>query len=160
MMDILQTIYSTVGFVVSMGILAIIPALYVATFLKRIPWMISAPAMVLVAGLVAYPMGMTDGGQKERLSWEIEIHNLRSALAAKKHQAELAGREIERKYLQSEREKSTLRQGRDDTLVRMMRAIPPHIESQNNDTKSSKAQTCNPYDMPAWPSILRNIKER
>ena len=115
-----------------------------------------AVAFVVSVGW-AYHEGEANGSASERASWEIEIYNLRSAMASKKHQAEIAGRAIERKYLKSEREKSKLRLGRDRALVDLMRTIPAQIESETHETT---APVCRPYDMLAYPSILRNIKER
>lgn len=165
MMDLIYTIFQTLGSVVAVGISAVIPALYVASMLRYIPWLVSAPAMAVVAALVAYPTGMMEGAGSERARWEIKLHNMRSAMAVKKHQAEVAVLAIEEKYLISERKNSKLSRGKDRALVNLMRALPTQLESKTNETRlcpdiESSAPLCRPYDMLVPPSILLNIKER
>lgn len=160
-MESILAIFQTLQGVVALGILAIIPALYIASLLRFIPWPASSLAMAVVAALVAYPSGLSDGSGTERARWEIKIHNLRAAMGVKKHQAELAGLAIEEKYLKAEREKSLFRQGKDRALVNLMRSLPTQLESKSDETSlCPRAPICQPYNMLAWPSILQNIKGR
>lgn len=161
MMDIFYAIYQTVGAALAMGVLAVIPALYLASIVKYIPWAISAPAMAVIAAVVAYPSGIMEGSQIERVRWEIKTQQLRSLLDDQKKEAAASMLAIEEKYLKSESEKSQLRQGRDDALVNLMRKIPTQIESKNDETgPCSRTPICRPYDMLVDPSILRNIRKR
>lgn len=157
-MDILWSLWETFRQVVSIGILMVIPALYIGSIVKWIPWMISAPAMAVVAGLVAYPGGISTGIERERSAWQIEMHNLKTAMAVKKHQAEISVRSIENKYLNSEREKSTLRQEQNGALAKAMET--PHKQESKTHENCAAIPICNPYRMLAYPSILRSIQNR
>ena len=156
-MDILYALVKTLGFVLSLGVLAIVPVLFILALMKRVPWMLAAPAMAVVAFVAAYPAGMLEGMKKERVSWEIRMHNLQAALEVKKRQAEKAGAVIEAKYLMVEAEKEQLRQSRDDDLKRLMDDTALIIE--NSESKIHE-NTCHPYSMRVSPDILRNIKGR
>lgn len=160
-MDVFYAIFQTLGASLALGVLAVIPALFLASLFGLIPWPISAVSMAVVAGLVAYPSGIMQGSGKERARWEIKIYNMRSAIAVKKHQAELAVLVIEEKYLKGEREKSQRRRTRDAALVNLMRNLPTQTESKTDETSLCPATpVCNPYNMLAWPSVLRNIRKR
>lgn len=152
-MDILYTIIKTGGYIISLGILAIVPALFIAALLTRLPWIIAAPAMAFVAFIAAYPAGMLEGISSERAAWEIEIHNLRSAMNVKKHQADKAVSIVEAKYLHAETGRIEMRQQLDDSLLNL-------INSEGDIDAQSKCPICLPYTMRADASIVRNIQER
>ena len=152
-MDILYTIIKTGGYLISLGIIAIVPVLFIAALLGRIPWIIAAPGMALVAFIAAYPAGMFAGINSERTAWEIQVHNLRSALEVKQHQAKEAIAIVETKYLHAESGRILLR---DELSVELMKLI----QSKRETDEKSSCPICRPYSMRADPGILRNIQKR
>ena len=161
-MDILYALVKTFGYLVSIGIAAIIPVLFGMALLNKLPWLIAAPAMALVAFIAAYPAGMLEGIGIERVAWEMKIAKLQAKLDANKYLAEQKLLAIEKKYLQSESEKAIQRQLHNDELDRLFdqsqHRTSTKKESQNDGTKSYPV--CQPYSMRVDPGILRNIQKR
>ena len=155
-MDILYTIIKTGGYLISLGIIAIVPVLFIAALLGRLPWVIAAPGMALVAFLAAYPAGMFEGISQERTAWEIKVYNLRAALEVKQRQANEAVAIVETKYLAAEADKVSLREEFNDTLIGLVMQSTQESEPNENP----KCPVCNPYTMRADARILRNIQKR
>ena len=70
-MDILYTIIKTGGYLISLGILSLIPVIAIAALFGFISWNIAVPAMGVVLIMIAYPAGMLEGIKQERAAWEI-----------------------------------------------------------------------------------------
>ena len=146
MLDLLFTLVKTAGFLLSLGITAIVPVLFVLALLKRLPWVIAAPAMAVVAAVASYATGMGEGVQRGRVAWEIKVDNLRAALAVKKLNAEAELKVIERRYLDA-REVSDLLQQENDRIL-------------SDLLSEKKNEKCDPYSMPVDPGLLRHIEKR
>ena len=76
-MDILFIILKTGGYLASLSIVALVPALFIAAILTRLPMWVAALGMALVAFIAGYPTGMLEGISQESRAWEMAMEKER-----------------------------------------------------------------------------------